>query len=217
MKKEDYQKPDIKWLKEKLNGIKLGWLKASEIEVYVAYMLMYDNDLEKTIYDVAEEYGYTESKVTKLQVEFSKRFRRKEEDDSEFLERIFNAMISKTESSQIIPIVTEKMISFTLYDATDARRLRKIINKTGMMSISDTSKLVFNLPPIIFATLFLDCCNPFREGVIDSVQKQTKEDLKNVIPSKWKKTLSTVVRIGQFITEQVMATAINAAFLSLNK
>ena len=114
------------------------------MEVYLAYMLMYaNNDLGRVAYEVADEYGYTESKVAKLQVEFARRFKTKE-DDIAFLNRIFNAMINKTDPHRIVPIVRKETISFTLYDAGDARKLRNIICRTGMMAISDSSKLVFN-------------------------------------------------------------------------
>ena len=129
MTTEVYQKPDLKWLKDLFQDIKIGWLKASEMEIYLAYMLMYtNNDLGRVAYEIADEYGYTESKVAKLQVEFARRFKTKEKDDV-FLTRIFMAMTKKNESLRIVPIIKNDAISFTLYDAGDARRLRNIIVK----------------------------------------------------------------------------------------
>jgi hypothetical protein len=215
MQKEFYEKPNITWLKEKFKGVKLGWLKASEMEVYLAYMLMYDNDLGKTAYDIAEEYGYTESKVSRLLVEFAKRFRANEsEKEFEFLNRIFNAMICKDESVRIVPICSDKMISFTLYDPADARTLRKIINKSGMMSISDTSRSVFHLTPIVFATLFADCNEEFKDRLRDKLNEsgKVKKEFNQLFPSKMKKILSTIAHISAYVTEHVMSNAISAAF-----
>ena len=215
MQKEFYEKPNITWLKEKFKGVKLGWLKASEMEVYLAYMLMYDNDLGKTAYDIAEEYGYTESKVSRLFVEFAKRFRTNQsEKESEFLSRIFNAMICDDESLRIVPICTDKMISFTLYDPADARTLRKIINKSGMMSISDTSKSVFHLTPIVFATLFSDCNKDFKDRLKASLceSEKVKKEFNEIFPTKCEKSLSTIVRISAHVSEQVMSNAISTAF-----
>jgi hypothetical protein len=185
------------------------------MEVYLAYMLMYDNDLGKTAYDIAEEYGYTESKVSRLLVEFAKRFRANEsEKEFEFLNRIFNAMICKDESLRIVPICSDKMISFTLYDPADARTLRKIINKSGMMSISDTSRSVFHLTPIVFATLFADCNEEFKDRLRDKLNEsgKVKKEFNQLFPSKMKKRLSTIAHISAYVTEHVMSNAISAAF-----
>ena len=70
-----YKEPDLEWLKKAFKDVKLGWLKVSEMEEYLAYMQMYaNNDLGRVAYEVADEYGYTESKIAKLQVEFARRF-----------------------------------------------------------------------------------------------------------------------------------------------
>lgn len=52
--------PDLNWLKAQFANIKPGMLKASELEVYIAYMLMFE-DLGKSRFELADKYGYTET------------------------------------------------------------------------------------------------------------------------------------------------------------
>lgn len=211
MTTEVYQKPDLKWLKNLFQDIKIGWLKASEMEIYLAYMLMYaNNDLGRVAYEIADEYGYTESKVAKLQVEFARRFKTKEKDDV-FLTRIFKAMTKKNESLRIVPIIKNDAISFTLYDAGDARRLRNIICRTGMMAISDSSKLVFNLTPEVFAALFVDCSEEFKQRLDTSLHENTEtESLKKIFLLPREKMIEKVKTIGLWFAEKSMTAVISS-------
>lgn len=211
MSGKTYKEPDLEWLKKAFKDVKLGWLKASEMEVYLAYMLMYaNNDLGRVAYEVADEYGYTESKVAKLQVEFARRFKAKEE-DADFLNRIFKAMINKKDPHRIVPIVRKETISFTLYDAGDARKLRNIICRTGMMAISDSSKLVFNLTPEVFAALFVDCSEEFKQRLDTSLHENTEtESLKKIFLLPREKMIEKVKTIGLWFAEKSMTAVISS-------
>ena len=219
MRKDTYEKPDIVWLKEKFKDLKLGWLKASEMEVYLAYMLMYEDDFEKSVYDIAEEYGYTESKVRKLQVEFAKRFVdcSKMENDDAFLCRVFSSMLSEDELSRIKLDIKPSAITFTIYNPADARRFRKIIMQKGVMSYSDFSKDVFHLSPIVFAILFRGCNKDFDSRLNDALlkSKTTKMNLRNLFPTRLEKTSRRVKELGAHVTDAVMSSAVAVAVGSL--
>ena len=214
--KEEYKEPDLEWLKKAFKDVKLGWLKASEMEVYLAYMLMYaNNDLGRVAYEVADEYGYTESKVAKLQVEFARRFKKKEEDIA-FLNRIFNAMINKNDPPyRIVPIVRKETISFTLYDAGDARKLRNIICRTGMMAISDSSKLVFNLTPEVFAALFVECSDVFKNRLEDNLPEDIVGEFKKLFPLPHEKVVEKVKCVGMWLAEKSLTSVIGVAIKAM--
>jgi hypothetical protein len=206
-----YKEPDLEWLKKAFKDVKLGWLKASEMEVYLAYMLMYaNNDLGRVAYEVADEYGYTESKVAKLQVEFARRFKTKE-DDIAFLNRIFNAMINKKDPHRIVPIIKKETISFTLYDAGDARKLRNIICQTGMMAISDSSKLVFNLTLEVFAALFVDVNVDLKKQLEENLPKDTVGEFKKLFLLPHEKVVEKVKYVGMWLAEKSLTNILGAA------
>lgn len=211
MRKEFYEKPSVAWLKEKFNGLKLGWLKASELEVYVAYMLMYDDDLDKVAYDIAEKYGYTESKVRKLQVEFAKHFLESKESDEVFLTRIFNLMLSEDASVHIGLDIKPSSITFTIYNPVDARIFRKIINKKGVMSYSDLSMQVFHLTPKVFATMFYGCNAEFDKRLKDKLKDAgvAQKELNELFALRSEKRFEKVKNFGKFISEQVMSNAVS--------
>lgn len=210
-----YKEPDLEWLKKAFKDVKLGWLKASEMEVYLAYMLMYaNNDLGRVAYEVADEYGYTESKVAKLQVEFARRFKTKE-DDIAFLNRIFNAMINKTDPHRIVPIVRKETISFTLYDAGDARKLRNIICRTGMMAISDSSKLVFNLTLEVFAALFVDVNADLKKQLEENLPKDTVGEFKKLFLLPQEKVVEKIKCVGMWLVEKSLTSVIGVAIKAM--
>ena len=213
MRKELYEVPDLAWLKKKFKDVKLGWLKASEMEVYLAYMLMHENDLEKTPYDLAEEYGYTESKIRKLQVEFAKRFLdyEKRECDKDFLKRIFNLMLSEDESHRIKLDLKPSEISFTIYDPADARTLRRIISKRGVMSYSDLSMQVFHLTPTVFAIMFRGCNESFDKRLNEELLSNgvSEKNLKAFFPTKCDKAVEKCKDGIKLIANQVMSSALS--------
>jgi hypothetical protein len=211
MSEKTYKEPDLEWLKKAFKDVKLGWLKASEMEVYLAYMLMYaNNDLGRVAYEVADEYGYTESKVAKLQVEFARRFKTKE-DDAAFLNRIFKAMINKKDTHRIVPIVRKETISFTLYDAGDARKLRNIICRTGMMAISDSSKLVFTLTPEVFAALFVECSYVFKNRLEEKLPEDIVGEFKKLFLLPHEKVVEKIKCVGMWLVEKSLTNILGAA------
>lgn len=216
MQISSYTPNDINWLKGRFSNIKLGWLKASEMEIYLAYMLMYaENDLDKRAYEIADKYGYSESKVAKLQVEFARRFK-EEEAEEVFLLRIFDSMLNFGGDHRVIPIIDQNVISFTLYDAADARRLRNIISSKGMMSISDSSKLVFKLTPPVFASLFADCRKDFKGRLKTELIKAntTENDLKKLFKTKSEEWICYLKNKGLSIAENILCNAVGEALKS---
>ena len=203
---EQYQEPTIEWLNEKLNGIKLGWLKASEMEIYLAYMQMYSRQhLHQSPYDIADLYGYTESKVAKLQIEFARRFKKDgSEDDVKFRERIFRSMLSQNNEEPLIKVSNDAgKLCFSLTNASDVRRIRRIAAKEGLVIGNVVNNTEFSLLPYVFASLFMVCDTKFRKQMELHVKNKGKI-LSDVFPT----TGQLITRVGIDIIKNIGSSAL---------
>ena len=203
---EQYQEPTVEWLNEKLNGIKLGWLKASEMEIYLAYMQMFSRKhLHQSPYDIADLYGYTESKVARLQIEFARRFKRDAtEDDVKFRERIFKSMLSQNQDEPLIKVSSDAgKLCFSVTNASDVRRIRRIAAKEGLVVGSVVNNTEFSLLPYVFASLFMVCDTEFKKQMHKYVKKEGKV-LSEVFPT----TGQLITRAGIDIIKNVGSSAL---------
>lgn len=189
-----YQIPSGEWLEEKFKSLKLGWLKASEMEIYLAYMLMYQqNHLHRSAFDIADFYGYTESKVAKLQIEFARRFKKIEgEGDAEFLTRIFRSMFPKgaDEKPSISIAVDGDKVCFSVRNAADARRIKRIAAERGLVVGSVVNNTEFSLKAEVFASLFMECDAKFKSRMKACIKRSDRS---------WEELFPT---LGQTITRK---------------
>lgn len=203
---DQYQEPSIDWVNEKLNGIKLGWLKASEMEIYLAYMQMYSRrHLHRSPYDIADLYGYTESKVAKLQIEFARRFKRGEsEDDVKFRERIFKSMVSRNGEDPLIKVSNDAgKLCFSITNASDVRRVRRIAGKEGLVIGNVVNNIEFSLHSYVFASLFMVCNTDFKKRMEKYVKKEGMV-LAEVFPT----TGQLITRVGIDIMKNISSAVL---------
>ena len=198
---DQYQEPSVGWLNKKLVGVKLGWLKASEMEIYLAYMQMYSNGhLHCDAYDIADLYGYTESKVAKLQVEFARRFKNNTEDDKQFLTRILESMRpAKDKEDALIKVSNDNgKLCFSVKNASEVRRIRRIAAKNGLVVGSVINNTEFSLQPDVFASLFMVCDSDFKKQMKKYAEK-TGKTLAEAFPT----TGQLITRVGVDIVKNV--------------
>jgi hypothetical protein len=203
---EQYQEPTVEWLNEKLNGIKLGWLKASEMEIYLAYIQMYSRQhLHRSPYDIADLYGYTESKVAKLQIEFARRFKKDgSEDDLKFRERIFRSMFSQNNEEPLIKVSSDAgKLCFSVTNASDVRRIRRIAAKEGLLIGNVVNNTEFSLILYVFASLFMVCDTNFKKRMEKYVKREGMA-LSDVFPT----TGQLITRAGIDIIKNVSSSAL---------
>ena len=201
-----YEEPSVDWLNKKLKDVKLGWLKASEMEIYLAYMQMYSRKhLHCGAYDIADFYGYTESKVAKLQIEFSRRFKKDlSEDDVKFRARILDSMISKSNEDPLIKVTNDAgKLCFTVNNASDVRRIRRIAAKEGLAIGNVVNNTEFSLHPYVFATLFMVCDSSFKRQM-EKYVKKSGATLSEVFPS----TKQLITRAGIEILKSISSAAL---------
>ena len=203
---EQYQEPSVDWLNKKLRDIKLGWLKASEMEIYLAYMQMYSRKhLHCGAYDIADFYGYTESKVARLQIEFARRFKNDQsEDDVKFRERILKSMLAKGNEAPLIKVTNDAgKLCFSVNNASDVRRIRRIAAKVGVAIGNVINNSEFSLHPYVFATLFMVCDSSFKKQM-EKYVKSYGATLAEVFPS----TKQLITRAGIEILKNVGSSAL---------
>ena len=209
---EAYKEPNEIWDGEQFKNLKLGWLKASEMEIYFAYMLMYmRKDLHKSTFEIADLYGYTESKVAKLQIEFSRRFKIYQSiDDDTFLKAIFGAMIG--DSPSIVVLIDDTKLSFAIKDAADARRIRRIASERGLVIGGGINKQEFSLLPFVFASLFSKSNHRLSERMKECILKNaSKESLKEVFPEEGEIITAKGIQLLKDIGREVLIGVIKAS------
>ena len=175
--KNGFQEPDLNWLEDQFKNIRIGAMKASELEIILAYQLMWKaGNLTKSPYDIAREYGYTEAKASRLLQEFACRFH-KEEGDSAFLGRLWDSITGKDASEtgdSIVPIVQGTDILLSIQSPYDRNRLRHIVESKGLPWIGDFNKKLVRLPLFILVYVFQGQSPKFK----DAIQKAREQFLK---------------------------------------
>ena len=129
METSKYATPDAEWLKNQFAHLPLGVVRPSEMEIILAYMLMfYNDDLGKNEYDLAKDYRLSEAKALRLKAEFDKRWGTKSWDDIVFNigEKIFG------ENRSIELETDDKRVSFILADPTELNALKRALDLCGM-------------------------------------------------------------------------------------
>lgn len=178
--KNGFQEPDLDWLKDQFKTTRIGAMKASELEIILAYQLMWKaGDLTKSPYDIAREYGYTEAKASRLLQEFACRFRQKE-DDAAFLARLWCSITGKETietDNAIVPIVQDTDILLSIQNPYDRNRLRNLVETEGLPWTGDFNKKLVRMPLLIFAYIFRDH-NPGFNAVVDKARRTLQTDLK---------------------------------------
>ena len=174
--KDGFPEPNATWLRDQFSKTRIGAMKASELELYLAYQLLWANDdLVKSPYDIASTYGYTETKAARLLQEFSVRFR-VEEDDAKFLARLWNSIIgqdSGATSGSIVPVVQGSEVALSIQSPYDRNRLRHIMESEGLPWSGDFNKKLVRLPLFILVYVFQGQSPEFK----DAIQKARKQFL----------------------------------------
>ena len=172
-----FQEPDLDWLEAQFKTTRIGAMKASELEIILAYQLMWKaGDLTKSPYDIAREYGYTETKATRLLQEFACRFREKE-DDATFLARLWCSITGKETietDNAIVPVVQDTDILLSIQSPYDRNRLRHIVENKGLPWGGDFNKKLVRLPLFILVYVFQGQSPKFK----DAIQKAREQFLK---------------------------------------
>ena len=177
---DGFQVPDLDWLEDQFKTVRIGAMKASELEIILAYQLFWKaGNLTKAPYDIAREYGYTESKATRLLQEFSYRFR-ENEDDSAFLARLWNCITGKNTNetdNAIVPVFQDTDILLSIQSPYDRNRLRHIVETEGLPWIGDFNKKLVRMPLLIFAYIFRNHNTGFKE-VVNKARAKLQTELK---------------------------------------
>lgn len=176
--KDGFPEPNFAWLREQFSKTRIGAMKASELELYLAYQLMWANgDLSKSPYDIASKYGYTETKAARLLQEFSARFR-VEEDDAEFLARLWNSIVgqdSGTTSGSIVPVIQGSEVALSIQSPYDRNRLRHIVESEGLPWSGDFNKKLVRLPLFILVYVFRGQSPKFKDAIQNAREKFLQE------------------------------------------
>lgn len=154
----DFEEPSVEWLNKKFQSSTLGGLKASELEIYLAYMLMYcRGELYTDSFLLADEYGMSEQKIRKLQIEFAKRFSAQHDDDGVKIisDGIFG---NDNQEHRIVLDVSDdqKRISFSVRNAAWMHGLKKLLAKEGLTWREDRNPRAITLETHVFAYVFRD-------------------------------------------------------------
>lgn len=207
-----FQEPDLDWLEAQFKTVRIGAMKASELEIILAYQLFWKaGDLTKSPYDIARKYGYTESKATRLLQEFSYRFH-DNEDDSAFLARLWNCITGKNTNetnNAMVPVVQDTDILLSIQSPYDRNRLRYIVETEGLPWMGDFNKKLVRMPLLIFAYIFRNH-NPGFNEVINKARTQLQTELKAgklssfAIYSHLKKNGSIYLSLVKTILERIM-------------
>ena len=178
--KNGFKEPDLVWLEAQFETTRIGAMKASELEILLAYQLMWKaGDLTKSPYEIARKYGYTESKATRLLQEFACRFR-ENEDDAAFLARLWNCITGKDTSetdNAIVPIVHDTDILLSIQSPYDRNRLRNIVETEGLPWMGDFNKKLVRMSVYIFAYVFREQNRGF-DSVIKNAREKLQTELK---------------------------------------
>lgn len=176
--KDGFPEPNSTWLRNQFSKTRIGAMKASELELYLAYQLMWANDdLSKSPYDIASTYGYTETKAARLLQEFSVRFRG-EEDDAEFLARLWKSIVgqdSGATSGSIVPVVQGSEVALSIQSPYDRNRLRHIVESEGLPWSGDFNKKLVRLPLFFFVYVFQRQSPKFMDAIQKAREKFLKE------------------------------------------
>jgi hypothetical protein len=117
MKKTDYTEPTLEWLRDQFAVVPFGVLRPAEIEIILAYFLMYHDDmLEKSEYELAEKYRITESKALRLKLEFGKRWLHDQEKSFATVVAGIGKHIFEDRAIELSHEENQKSISFILTD-----------------------------------------------------------------------------------------------------
>ena len=151
-----FEKPSVGWLDEKFTLLSLGSLKASELEIYLAYMLMYHRgELNTDSFLLADEYGMSEQKIRKMQVEFAKRFVAQSNEDGVkvIADGIFG---DKKRGDRIVLDISDdqKRISFSVKNAAWMHALKKLLVKEGLTWREERNPRAITLETQVFAYVF---------------------------------------------------------------
>ena len=153
-----FEKPSVMWLDEKFSRLSLGSLKASELEIYLAYMLMYHRgELNTDSFLLADKYGMSEQKIRKMQVEFARRFVAQSNENSVKIiaDGIFGG---KDCNDRIVLDVSDdqKKISFSVKNAAWMHELKRLLAEEGLTWREERNPRAITLETQVFAYVFRD-------------------------------------------------------------
>lgn len=165
---DDFQEPSLEWLDEKFRKLALGSLKACELEIYLAYMLMYHREeLNTDSFLLADEYGMSEQKIRKMQVEFARRFAVCHDKNGVAIiaDGIFGGMNCK---DRIVLDVSDdqKRISFSVKNAAWMHELKRLLVKEGLTWREERNPRAITLETQVFAFVFRDRLELPPNGII---------------------------------------------------
>jgi len=156
MNRQDYVEPTIEWLVEQFHALPLGAARPSEMEIILAYTLMYhNNDLDKSEYDLAEIYRLTETKALRLKQEFGKRYLNTEAGGfaaavARIGKRLFEDKSIDFEWDEI-----KARVSFTLTDPCELRALKRALDFNNLPWHGSINGKLVTLSLDKFIALFL--------------------------------------------------------------
>ncbi len=144
--------PDLNWLKAQFANIKPGMLKASELEVYIAYMLMFE-DLGKSRFELADKYGYTETKINRLLMEFGKRF--PSESHSDIMKKIADSILESHTTELLVSGEKGKdFFSFCVNNPIYLYEIKKELEESALIVDTSFNKNVVKITAYGFAYIF---------------------------------------------------------------
>lgn len=174
-----FQEPSLEWLDEKFRTVTLGSLKASELEIYLAYVLMYHRgELNTDSFLLADEYGMSEQKIRRMQVEFARRFAARHDKDG--VKIIADGIFGGTNCKDRIALDVsddQKKISFSVKNAAWMHDLKKFLVKDGLTWREERNPRAITLETQVFAYVFRDRLELPLEGILvnDAALKNVKK------------------------------------------
>jgi hypothetical protein len=152
----EYIEPDMLWLCSQFENIPFGAVRPSEIEIILAYVLMYHNgDIEKSEYDIAEKYHVAESKALRLKTEFGKRYRKSGADNFPLIVAEIGKRIFKDKSIEIDYDERTDKIIFILTDPSELRALKRALDFNNIPFQGDFNRKMVKLSKDKFIGIFL--------------------------------------------------------------
>jgi hypothetical protein len=169
----EYVEPDIDWLKKQFT-VPLGAVRLSEMEIPLAYLLMYHNsDLDKSEYDLAEIYHFSEAKARRLKTEFGLRYRR----ISDFAS-VVAGIGKKLFMDRIIEIDYDQAsgkVSFPLTDPLELRAMKQALDFNNLPYHGDFNGKLVKLTADKFICIFLR----YYSGLYETLKSCLSKNLKN--------------------------------------
>jgi hypothetical protein len=169
VKKEDYIIPDETWLTGEFSHIPFGIMRPSEIEVILAFFLIYHNgnDIEAGEGELALKYRITESKARRFKIEFAQRYG-KHSGIAGIIARSFENGEAPFELSE-----NEKDVYFMIQDPYELKLIKEDLTARRIVHQGDFNGKLIKLSVISF----IGFMSFYYDDVKKLMKKQINEEL----------------------------------------